>query len=164
MLAAIPPGAEAASWLVCDHAFLRRYPFGMAKPFPFRVRPYVECGYLQRASTLAGLARACGIDADGLVATVESYNAHARRGEDPAFGRGRTRFNRGSGDPDHHPNPCVAPLERPPFYAIKVLPGSFGTFAGLATDANARVLDASGAPIDGLYAAGGDQANVMGGH
>ena len=86
----------------------------------------------------------------------------ARRGS--AFGRGTTPFNRGSGDPDHKPNPCVAPIERPPFYAIKVLPGSFGTFAGLATDAFARVLDAGGKPIEGLYAAGNDQASVMGGH
>ena len=164
MLAAIAPGAEVASWLVCDHAFQRRYPFGLSKPFPFPVRPYVASGYLERAPTLAALAHACGIDVDGFVATVDAYNRGARRGEDPAFGRGSTRFNRGSGDADHGPNPCVAPIERPPFYAIKVLPGSFGTFAGLATDASARVLDGTGAPLDGLYAVGGDQANVMGGH
>jgi succinate dehydrogenase/fumarate reductase flavoprotein subunit len=164
MLAAIPPGREVASWLVCDHAFLRRYPFGMAKPFPVPLRPWLANGYLQRGTTIAALARACGIDAAGLVATLDGYNHHARRGEDPAFGRGRTRFNRGSGDPDHGPNPCVAPIEKAPFYAIKVLPGSFGTFAGLATDAQARVLDAVGAPIDGLYAVGCDQASVMGGH
>jgi predicted oxidoreductase len=95
---------------------------------------------------------------------VAAYNVHARQGEDPAFGRGSTPFNRGAGDPSHRPNPCVAPIERAPFYAIKVRPGSFGTFAGLACDARARVLDAAGAPIPGLYAAGGDQANVMAGH
>lgn len=164
MLDAIPTGREVASWLVCDHAFQRRYPFGVSKPFPMPVRPWLANGYMQRAPTLAGLAEACGIDAAGLVATVDAYNRDARRGEDPAFGRGRTRFNRGSGDPDHRPNPCVAPIERAPFYAIKVLPGSFGTFAGLATDAQARVLDAADAPIDGLYAVGCDQASVMGGH
>ena len=48
--------------------------------------------------------------------------------------------------------------------AVKVLPGSFGTFAGLKTDPASRVLDRDGAPIAGLYAAGSDQANVMGGH
>ena len=68
------------------------------------------------------------------------------------------------GDPDNRPNPCVAPIERGPFFAVKVVPGSFGTFAGLKTDANARVLDARGAPIPGLYAAGTDMASVMGGH
>ena len=53
---------------------------------------------------------------------------------------------------------------KPPFYAIKVLPGSFGTFAGLRTDAHARVLNAAGDPVPGLYAVGCDQASVMGGH
>ena len=58
----------------------------------------------------------------------------------------------------------MAPIERGPFYAVKVVPGSFGTFAGLKTDPSARVLDAGGAPIPGLYAAGTDMASVMGGH
>ena len=47
---------------------------------------------------------------------------------------------------------------------MKVLPGSFGTFAGLKTDAHARVLDGRGSPIAGLYAAGNDMASVMGGN
>jgi predicted oxidoreductase len=57
----------------------------------------------------------------------------------------------------------VAPLEQGPFYAIKVVPGDLGTFAGLVTDAHARVLDAAGRPIPGLYAAGNDMASIMGG-
>ena len=73
-------------------------------------------------------------------------------------------FNRGSGDPEHKPNPSLAPIQKGPFYAIKVLPGSFGTFAGLKTDPMSRVLNSDGEPIAGLYAAGSDQANVMGGH
>jgi succinate dehydrogenase/fumarate reductase flavoprotein subunit len=136
----------------------------MSKPFPVPVWPYVRSGYLQRGRTLEELARRCGIDPAGLRRTVEEFNEHARRGEDPVFGRGSTPFNRGSGDPEHGPNPSLAPLEKPPFYAIKVLPGSFGTFAGLKTDASSRVLTASGEPVPGLYAAGSDQANVMGGH
>src|SRR5207253_5841621 len=116
------------------------------------------------ARSLEDLALICGIESRGLVATLAEYNRHARNGDDPAFGRGTTLFNRGSGDPDHKPNPCVAPIERAPFYAIKVLPGSFGTFVGLKTDAFARVLDDKGTPIEGLYAVGSDQANVMGGH
>ncbi len=57
----------------------------------------------------------------------------------------------------------LAAIRKPPFYAIKVLPGSFGTFAGLRTDARARVLNAAGDPVPGLYAVGCDQASVMGG-
>jgi succinate dehydrogenase/fumarate reductase flavoprotein subunit len=164
MIAALPPGQEIVSWLICDHAFQRRYPFGMSKPFPVPVWPYVRSGYLRRARTVEALATACGIDPQALAATIAEYNRHAKVGDDPVFGRGTTPFNRGSGDPDHKPNPCIAPIEKAPFYAIKVLPGSFGTFAGLKTDAFARVLDRKGNPIAGLYAAGNDQASVMGGH
>jgi len=164
MIAGAPAGEEVASWLICDHAFQRRYPFGMAKPFPVPTWPYLRSGYLTRGRTVEELAGRCGIDPAGLAITVAEFNRHARRGEDPEFGRGSTPFNRGSGDPDHGPNPSLAPIESPPFYAIKVLPGSFGTFAGLRTDLQSRVLDGSGDPIPGLYAAGSDQANVMGGH
>jgi succinate dehydrogenase/fumarate reductase flavoprotein subunit len=164
MIKAAPKGEEVASWLICDHAFQRRYPFGMSKPFPVPAWPYVRSGYLKRGGSLEALARTCGIDPDGLRQTVEEFNQYARVGEDPEFGRGTTAFNRGSGDPEHGPNPSLAPIEKGPFYAIKVLPGSFGTFAGLKADARARVLNAAGEPIPGLYVAGSDQANVMGGH
>ena len=100
----------------------------------------------------------------GLAETVRLYNEHARRGEDPEFGRGSTLYNRKQGDPQHEgPNPCVAPIEQSPFYAVKVLPGSFGTFAGLKTNGEAQVLDRGGRPIAGLYAVGTDMASVMGG-
>ena len=164
MVRAVPEGQEVAAWLICDHAFQRRYPFGMSKPFPVPVWPYLRSGYLKRGRTLDELARTCGIDPTGLKRTIGQFNRHARNGEDPEFGRGSTPFNRGSGDPDHTPNPSLAPITRPPFYAIKVLPGSFGTFAGLRTDARARVLNAAGDPVTGLYAVGCDQASVMGGH
>ncbi|MGV8327705.1 FAD-binding protein, partial [Pseudomonas aeruginosa] len=42
--------------------------------------------------------------------------------------------------------------------------GCFGTFAGLKTDAQARVLDGGGQPIPGLYAAGADMASLFAGH
>jgi predicted oxidoreductase len=58
----------------------------------------------------------------------------------------------------------VAPIERGPFYAVRIVPGSLGTFAGLVTDAAARVLDASGRPIPGLYAVGNDMSSMMGGN
>ena len=46
---------------------------------------------------------------------------------------------------------------------MKVVPGSLGTFAGLRTDADARVLDSEHRAIPGLYACGADMASVMGG-
>ncbi len=164
MLRAVPAGQEVVSWLVCTRAFQRRYGLGIACPAPIPVHAHIRSGYLKTGRTIAELARNCGIDPDGLERTVAEYNAHARKGEDPAFGRGSTAYNRYQGDTRIQPNPCVAPIEQGPFYAVKVVPGSFGTFAGLRTDAYARVLDARDAPVPGLYAAGTDMASVMGGH
>ncbi len=164
MLAAVPSGQEVASWLVCTRAFQRRYGLGIARPTPLPVGPYIRSGYIKAGRTLVELARACGIDPEGLERAVAEYNTHARRGEDPLFGRGSTPYNRAGGDVRQQPNPCVAPIERGPFYAVKVIPGSFGTFAGLRTDECARVLDGNGQPVPGLYAAGTDMASVMGGH
>ena len=163
MVAAVPEGQEVASWLVCDHRFQRRYGLGFAKPFPLPLRPYLRSGYVQRGATIEALARACGIAPRALAETVARFNEAARRGEDPEFGRGSTAYNRKQGDPLHGPNPCVAPIEQGPFYAVKVLPGSFGTFAGLKTNAHAQVLGLDDAPIVGLYAVGADMASVMGG-
>lgn len=164
MLDAAPPGREVASWLICTRAFQRRYGLGIARPTPIPVEPYIRSGYTKTGRNIAELAQRCGIDSRGLERTVEEYNLHARQGEDPAFGRGSTPYNRLQGDAGHGPNPCVAALDPGPFFAVKVVPGSFGTFAGLKTDGSARVLDAAGAPIPGLYAAGTDMASVMGGH
>jgi succinate dehydrogenase/fumarate reductase flavoprotein subunit len=164
MLASAPEGEPVEAWLVADARFVRRYPLGMAKPRPVPLFPYLRSGYLKRGRTVAELARACGIDPAGLEAAVRDCNENARRGVDPEFGRGATPFNRYGGDPAVRPNPTLAPLEKGPFYAVRVLPGSFGTFAGLATDARARVLDDADVPVPGLYAVGCDQASVMGGH
>lgn len=164
MLKAVPEGEEVCSWLICSHRFQRRYGLGISRPAPLPFRHWVRKGYLKRGRTLAELAQACGIDPAGLERTVVAYNASARRGEDPEFGRGTTPYNRKQGDPAHDPNPCVAPLERGPFYAVKVVPGCFGTFAGLKTNEHAQVLDPQGQPIVGLYAAGSDMASIMGGH
>jgi succinate dehydrogenase/fumarate reductase flavoprotein subunit len=163
MLRAVPEGREVASWLVCTREFQRRYGLGVSRPTPLPVAPFVRSGYLKTGRTIEELARNCGIDPQGLVRTLAEYNAHARRGEDPMFGRGSTIYNRYQGDPRVTPNPCVAPIERAPFYAVKVVPGSFGTFAGIRTNGHAQVVDARGDPIPGLYAAGTDMASVMGG-
>lgn len=164
MFQAAPEGEPVQSWQIADATFVRRFPLGMAKPRPVPLFPYLSSGYLVRARTLPELAAKCGIDPDGLLATVEKFNADARRGVDTEFQRGSTPFNRYGGDVSYTPNPSLAPLEKGPFYAVRVVPGSFGTFAGLATDGHARVVDADGRPIEGLYAVGADQANVMAGH
>ncbi|MFD2645269.1 FAD-dependent oxidoreductase [Pseudomonas japonica] len=163
-MVAAAPGEKVESWLICDHRFQRRYGLGIARPFPLPTSSLVRRGYLKRAASLHDLANQCGIDARALVDTVSQYNLHARVGEDPQFGRGRTLYNRKQGDALHGPNPCVAPIEHGPFYAVKVEPGCFGTFAGLRSNEHAQVLDGDQRPIAGLYAAGCDMASIMGGH
>ena len=164
MVEQAPAGEPVASWLICTRDFQRRYGLGISRPFPIPVGPFIQSGYLKSAYTLEGLARVCGIDAKGLQTTVDDYNRHAQTGQDPQFGRGSTPYNRKQGDPLHQPNPCVAPISKGPFYAVKVEPGCFGTFAGLKTNEHAQVLNADGQAIKGLYAAGTDMASIMGGY
>lgn len=165
MMDTVPAGDEVCSWLIADQQYIRYLPLGMAKPFPIPTWPYLRSGYLQRASTLRELAEKIGVDADGLEKTVSAFNEGARDGVDHEFDRGATPFNRGSGDSSNPwPNPSLAPVQKGPFYAVKVMPGSFGTFAGLVTDSSSRVLDSNDKPIEGLSAVGVDQASVMGGH
>lgn len=155
---------ETVSWLICDQATIRKYGLGYAKPAPVPIGIYVRNGYLQSAPTLLGLAQAAGIDADGLEQTVRQYNTGAVAGEDPAFGRGTTAFNRFLGDPEQKPNPNVGPIGKGPYYALKLFMGDLGTFDGLTTDTVGRVIGEGGKPIPGLYAVGNDRASIMGGN
>lgn len=163
LFAATSPGERPECWMICDHAFQRRYGLGRARPRPFPIRKWIARGYLITGRTLRQLAEQCGIDPGGLEAHVATYNAAAALGEDPAFQRGSTAYNRIQGDAEQGPNPCVAPIGPGPYYAVKIVPGSLGTFAGLVTDADARVLDGQGAPVAGLYAVGNDMSSIMAG-
>jgi succinate dehydrogenase/fumarate reductase flavoprotein subunit len=164
MVQACAGSKETAMWLVCDHATISKYGLGYAKPAPMPLGGFVRNGYLAKGNTLAELAQNAGIDAAALEATVRKYNEGAVRGEDPEFGRGRTSFNRYLADPEVKPNPCVAPIGKGPYYALKVVMGDLGTFDGITTDVVGHVLDANDQPIEGLYAVGNDRASVMGGN
>ena len=164
LLAATPAGAPAQAWLVCDHAFIRHYGLGAVKPAPMPLGAALRSGYLLRGATLEALAQACGIDPAGLRATVQRYNQQAQAGRDEDFAKGETPYNRIQGDAAAgHANPCMAPIERGPFYAVRVVPGSLGTFSGLRTNHTAQVLDTQGQSITGLYAVGNDMNSMMGG-
>ena len=164
LLDATPQASAPVAWLIADHKAQRRWGLGWAKPFPFPLGPAIRSGYLKRGRTLAELAAVCGIPEAALNDTVATFNRHAERGEDPEFGRGQSAYNRVQGDADHAPNPSLAPLAHGPFYAVKIVPGSLGSFAGLRTDPQARVLDAGGEAIPGLFAVGNDMSSIMGGN
>jgi 3-oxosteroid 1-dehydrogenase len=92
-----------------------------------------------------------------LLATVELFNGYAREGVDPDFRRGETHIEEVWG---LHPRPglptgTMAPLaETGPYYCVILGPGALDTKGGPVTDEHARVLDATGQPIPGLYGAG----------
>jgi len=157
------PGEEVFAWLLADHKAIRKYGLGFAKPAPIPLGSALRSGYLKSGKTISELAGKIGVPDTVLQQTVQAYNRLAEHGEDPEFGRGANAYNRFLGDAEHKPNPCVAPLDVGPFYAIKVVIGDLGTFAGLKTDAHARVLDESNRPIHGLYAVGNDALSIMGG-
>ncbi|MGM4875188.1 FAD-dependent oxidoreductase [Bradyrhizobium sp. 956_D2_N1_5] len=164
MIADGADGKETSAWLICDHATIRKYGLGYAKPAPVPVGIFVRNGYLARGTTLRELAANAGIDADGLEGTVREYNQGAVHGVDTAFNRGSTAFNRYLGDAEHKPNPNVASIGAGPYYALKIIMGDLGTFDGLTTDVVGRVVRHDGTAIGGLYAVGNDRASIMGGN
>ena len=174
---ALAPGHEAPPlWLIADAACVWRYGLGAVKPTGLPSLPLFLNGYATVRWTLAGLARACGIDAAGLAQTVREHNTRLAQGAppddgspptpwplDPAFGRGRSTFDRSQGEAGHRPHPNMAPIRCAPYVAIRLWPGSLGTFAGLRTNAQAEVLDSAGQPIPGLWACGNDMASPFAG-
>lgn len=163
MLENAAAGEGAESWLISTLSFQRKYGLGISRPIPVPVRKWIKLGYLVKAQTIRELAEKCGIDPTGLETTVANWNSDARNGVDNAFHRGSNRYQRFQGDATHGPNPCVAPIDEAPYLAVKVVPGSFGCFAGLATDEQGRCLNEEGQPIEGLFAVGGDSKSVFGG-
>lgn len=160
---ASPADGPLDAWLICDRCFLWRYGLGIVKPSTLLPWRALSSGYLKVGRTLEALARACGIDSQGLRQTVAKYNEDCRDANDSEFGRGNTPYELSQGDADVQPNPCLAPIRRAPFFAVRLYPGSLGTFAGLDTDQTGQVLDADQQPIEGLRACGNDMAPAMAG-
>ena len=150
------------TWLIADQRYRDRYPFaglGPRQPFPGR---WYKVGAVHRAATVPELARLVELPADALADTVHRFNGLAEAGRDEDFHRGESVYDRYYGDPRVRPNPCLAPLRKAPFYAVRIVPGDLGTKGGLRTDARARVLREDGSTIPGLYAAGNTSASPMG--
>jgi 3-oxosteroid 1-dehydrogenase len=150
------------SWLIIDQRYRNSYVFAGLPPRRPLPRRWYAAGAVYRAPTIAELAGEAGVDPAALAKTVVRFNEFAEAGRDADFGRGDSAYDRYYGDPRCRPNPNLAPLTQPPFYAVKIVPGDLGTKGGLRTDERARVLREDGAPIPGLYAAGNTSAAVMG--
>lgn len=155
---------EICAFFIADKYTFRKYGLGYAKPAPVPYKQHVKSGYIFEGKTLADLAGQIGVDAVQLEKTVAEYNVHAVKGEDPEFHKGSNAYHLSLGDPEHQPNPCLGPVAKGPFFAVKLVIGDLGTFAGVNCDKHSRVLDENSAPIAGLYAAGNDACSVMGGN
>lgn len=154
------PGTNALvnqpCWAIFDSRFRERYAVLLS------VRPRdPNPPWLHQASSLKALADMTGIDATGLAETVERFNHFAASGADLDFFRGESAYDRHAGD-DRTPHPCLGPIEKPPFYAIRIHLGAVGTKGGIRTNAHAQALGRDDEPIRGLYAAGNAAATWLG--
>ena len=159
--------AEAVpAWWIFDDAHFRRYGAGLLTPpvWLHSIQPYLDSGYLTRAASLDELAKKINLPADQLRLTVDRWNDQSRRGVDEDFGKGNSLYDRSSGEPTNKPHPNLGPLEKAPFYAIRVDPGNLGTWVGLKTNTTANVVNEEGEPIEGLYACGLDSYHVFSGN
>ncbi|MEO8752184.1 MAG: FAD-dependent oxidoreductase [Casimicrobiaceae bacterium] len=156
--------AAIPAYLIADTDAVRKYGIGMVRPGGKHLASFIADGYLTEAATLDGLAAKLGVDGGALRKSVTRFNEYAQAGVDPEFHRGTTAYERNLGDAAWKgPNPCLGPLQQPPFYAVRLYPGDIGAATGFATDGEARVLDTGDQPIAGLYAVGNDMQSVMGG-
>lgn len=96
-------------------------------------------GVVVTADSLDELAEEMGVDADNLALEVEAYN---------------TAIADGSVDPWRGTAVDTPALATAPYYAMRVVPSLAKAFGGIDVDLSGRVVDAEGAPIPGLYAAG----------
>lgn len=107
------------------------------------------CPLIDGWETVPEMEEGLGLPPGSLVATLESYNEHARAGEDPDFHK--------------HPD-WLAPQDQGPWGAFDLTLGTAlyagFTLGGMACDVDGRVLTEDGTVIDGLYAAGACAANI----
>ena len=145
------------SWWICDQHGREKYHGGNPP------KEWIDSGFLKCADTIEGLAAQIGMDPIMLCNTINTFNDNAREGVDREFGRGNRAYDNWLGDFHRQDGShTLGPIEKGPFYAAPVVPGDVGTYGGVVTDENARVLREDGSVIQGLYASGISTASVMG--
>ncbi len=149
-------------YFIFDQRFRGKYMFGLTFPYMKFPQKYYDAGYVKKAETIAQLAKDIGVNVKNLEKTIDRYNEFALSGKDQDFGKGDNAYDNFYGDPKVKPNPNLAPLKKPPYYAVEFYPGDLGTKGGLVTNEYAQVLRKNGSIIEGLYATGNSMASVMG--
>jgi 3-oxosteroid 1-dehydrogenase len=150
------------SWMIFDGQYARKYMVAGTMPGAKKPQAWFDEQWLKTANSLVDLAGQCGIDPAKLVATAERFNGFVGNGIDEDFGRGGSAYGRFLGDSGHKSSASLGTIEQAPFYAYPFYPGDVGTYGGVITDGDARVLREDGTAIAGLYATGTSTASVMG--
>ncbi|ROS01450.1 3-oxosteroid 1-dehydrogenase [Sinobacterium caligoides] len=158
--------AQVPAYMIFDSRFRKEYVVGPLltkglRPDSKLPESYFENGFMAIADSIGELADKLGIDKTNLGTTVANLNQDSITGKDREFGRGDTAYDQYYGDAAVTPNPCLAPIDEGPFYAIRIDPGDFGTHGGLQINSNAQVLRADGSNIEGLYACGNCAAAIL---
>ena len=151
----------APMYMIFDANHRKNYPVGPLMPgkfFPDKLikiihKDWFESDFLTTANTIEELAIKIGIDSEALQSTVKRVNNFSVTGKDLDFQRGDNERDRFSGDPSLL-NPCLGPIDKAPFYAMRIDPGEFATCGGMAINEYGQVLDNDNQAIAGLYATG----------
>jgi 3-oxosteroid 1-dehydrogenase len=151
----------APMYMIFDANHRKNYPVGPLMPgkfFPDKLikiihKDWFESDFLTTANTIEELAIQTGIDSEALQSTVKRVNNFSVTGKDLDFQRGDNERDRFSGDPSLL-NPCLGPIDKAPFYAMRIDPGEFATCGGMAINEYGQVLDNDNQAIAGLYATG----------
>jgi 3-oxosteroid 1-dehydrogenase len=114
--------------------------------------------WVTRADTIEELGARLDIDAEELSQTVARFNKFAGAGVDEDFKRGSEGW-RLAGDTTGGTNSRLGAVDKPPFFGVKLHPGSPSS-AGLEADVHGRVLHQRRYPIPGLYASGNVAAHT----
>ncbi len=112
------------------------------------IKGYISRGYTLEGDTFEQLAKTIDVPVDEFTKTMNAWNRYVAERKDPDFNR--TSF--------------AQPLDKAPFYAIKVTAGIHHTMGGLKIDKDAQVLKGDGSIIPGLFAAGEITGGVHGGN
>lgn len=145
-------------WMVYDNKEGEVPPVKATNVSMVEAEKYQAAGLWHTADTLEELAEKIGIPAENLAATVARFNEFVAKGVDKDFGRGDEAYDRAFSGGE----PPLVTIDQGPFHAAAFGISDLGTKGGLRTDTAARVLDKSGDPIPGLYAAGNTMAAPSG--
>lgn len=150
------------SWGILDEQYIRNSMLMNTLPGTKKPAEWFEKGFLKKADSIEELAVMIEIDPAALRGTVDRFNGFVAQNHDDDFNRGDRAYDRWLGDQFDRNNASLGSIGVGPYYAVKVYPGDVGTYGGVVTDPNARVLREDGTVIEGLYATGISTASVMG--